>query len=281
MFWILVIGSLTAINCSLIGVFLVLRKASMMGDAISHAVLPGIVLAFLIAGTKSTPGVLLGAGSVGLLAALLMEFLYRKVGLQNDASIGINFTWLFAVGIILISFFSKRVDLDPDCILYGEIAYASLDTWTSPAGVDWGPRSFYILLGMLAVNIFFVATGYKQLTVTTFDPAFAASMGIRTAVWHYLLMALTAFTAVASFEVVGAVLVVALLVAPAAAAYLLTHRLWHMILLATGFGVLSAVGGSLLAQQVNGSVAGAIASVSGILFGVAFLLRSKSVALQS
>ncbi|MEL7065737.1 MAG: metal ABC transporter permease, partial [Bacteroidota bacterium] len=130
--WIILVASLAAINCSLIGTYLVLRKMAMMGDAIAHAVLPGIVVAFLLVGSKTSFVILLGAGSVGVIATLLIEFLHRSVRLQSDASIGINFTWLFALGVILISFFSKKIDLDPDCILYGEIAYVPLDSWIGP-----------------------------------------------------------------------------------------------------------------------------------------------------
>lgn len=269
-FWIIVIGSLAAVNCSLIGTYLVLRKAAMMGDAISHAVLPGMVIAFLLAGSRTNLVVLLGAGSVGILATFLMEFLHRKARVQVDASIGINFTWLFALGIILISVFGRRVDLDPDCILYGDIAYAPLDTLIGPGGIDLGPRAFYILSIMLLVNLAFILLSYKELAVTTFDPAFATSMGMSTALWHYILMGATSFTTVATFEIVGAILVVALLVAPAAAAYLITRRLHTMLWFASLIGILSTVGGYYLALWVNGSIAGGIATVAGGIFLLIF-----------
>ena len=264
--WIILIASLAAINCSLIGSYLVLRKMAMMGDAISHAVLPGIVIAFLLAGSKTPWVVLLGAGSVGILATLLISFLHSKVKLQADASIGINFTWLFALGIILISLFSRKVDLDPDCILYGEIAYAPLDSWVGPGGIDMGPRAVSILFAMLLINLAFIVCNYKELAITTFDPAFASSIGMRTTLWHYLLMGATSFTTVAAFEVVGAILVVALLVAPPATAYLLTQRLHNMLIVAALVGVLTAVGGYYLAILVNGSIAGAMATTAGCLF---------------
>ncbi len=272
-FWIILIASLAAINCSLIGTYLVLRKLAMMGDAIAHAVLPGIVIAFLLAGSKTSLVVLIGAGSVGIVAALLMEFLHSQVRLQPDAAIGVNFTWLFALGIILISFFSKKIDLDPDCILYGEIAYAPLDTWVGPGGINLGPRAVYILAVMLLVNLSFILLSYKELSVTTFDPAFATSIGMNTTLWHYLLMGATSFTTVASFEVVGAILVVALLVAPPATAYLLTQRLHNMLVLASLIGILTALGGYYLSIWVNGSIAGAMATTAGCLFLVTFLLR--------
>jgi manganese/zinc/iron transport system permease protein len=271
--WTLIVASLAAINCSLIGTYLVLRRLAMMGDAIAHAVLPGIVIAFLLAGSKNSLVVLIGAGSVGLLATLLIEFLHRQVRLQPDASIGINFTWLFALGIILISFFSKKIDLDPDCVLYGEIAYVPLDTWVGPGGINLGPRAIYILAVMLLANLSFILLSYKELSITTFDPSFATSIGMNTALWHYLLMGATSFTTVAAFEVVGAILVVALLVAPPATAYLLTQRLSNMLVIAALVGVLTAVSGYYLAIWVNGSMAGAMATTSGCLFLAAFLVQ--------
>ena len=271
--WIMLVASLAAINCSLIGTYLVLRKVAMMGDAIAHAVLPGIVLAFLLAGSKTSLVVLVGAGSVGIVATLLMEFLHRKVRLQPDASIGINFTWLFALGIILISLLSKRIDLDPDCILYGEIAYTPLDIWTGPGGISLGPRSVYILAVMLLVNLGLIVLSYKELAVTTFDPAFATTIGMNTTLWHYVLMGATSFTTVAAFEVVGAILVVALLVAPPATAYLLTQQLHKMLVVASLVGVLTAVGGYYLAIWVNGSIAGAMATTAGCLFLAIFLVQ--------
>ena len=272
-FWIILTAVLVAVNCSLIGTYLVLRKLAMMGDAIAHAVLPGIVISFLLAGSKTSLVVLIGAGSMGVLATLLIEFLHRRIRLQPDAAIGINFTWLFAVGIILISLFSKKIDLDPDCILYGEIAYIPLDTWVGPGGIDLGPRAIYILSMLLLANLSLILLGYKELFVTTFDPDFATSIGMHTTLWHYLLMGATSFTTVAAFEVVGAILVVALLIAPAAAAYLFTQRLHNMLVIASLVGISAALGGYYLALWVNGSIAGAMATTAGCLFFAVFLAQ--------
>ncbi len=271
--WVIIIASLVAINCSLIGSYLVLRKLAMMGDAIAHSVLPGIVIAFLLAGSRTSLVVLIGAGSVGIVATLLMEFLHGQVRLQPDAAIGVNFTWLFALGIILISLFSKKIDLDPDCILYGEIAYAPLDTWVGPGGIDLGPRAVYILAVLLLANLSFILISYKELSITTFDPAFSTSIGMNTTLWHYLLMGATSFTTVAAFEVVGAILVVALLVVPPATAYLLTQRLHNMLGIASLVGILTALGGYYLAVWVNGSIAGAMATTAGFFFLVTFLVQ--------
>ena len=271
--WIILVASLAAINCSLIGTYLVLRKLAMMGDAIAHAVLPGIVIAFLVTGARTSWVVLIGAGGVGVLATYLVSYLHRQARLQTDAAMGINFTWLFALGVILISAFSKKIDLDPDCVLYGEIAYAPLDTWIGPNGAHLGPRSVYILTVMLLINLAFILVSYKELLVTTFDPDFATTIGINTTLWHYLLMGVTSFTTVATFELVGAILVIALLVAPPATAYLLSKRLPTMLITASLISVLAAGGGYCLAIAINGTIAGAMATVSGGLFLGAFWVQ--------
>jgi manganese/zinc/iron transport system permease protein len=272
-FWILLASSLAAINCSLIGSYLVLRKVAMMADAITHSVLPGIVLAFLCTGSKSSPVMLLGAGSTGLLASWLVAWLNKKVHIQSDASIGINFTWLFALGIILISAFSRKIDLDPDCVLYGEVAYVPLNSWYTASGIDMGPTAIYVLGLVLLLNLGFLLLCYKELFVTTFDAAFATTMGMRTNLWHYLLMGATSFTAVASFEVAGAILVVALFVVPASTAYLLCRRLPTMLWLSAFIGIIMALGGYLLAMWLNGSIAGAMVTVGGVLFFTTWAIK--------
>ena len=170
-------------------------------------------------------------------------------------------------------FLSKNTDLDPECVLYGEIAYTPLDTWVSPGGIDLGPRAVYVLAAMLLVNLSFILLSYKELSVTTFDPAFATTIGMNTTLWHYVLMGVTSCTTVATFEVVGAILVVALLVAPPATAYLLTQRLHKTLVVAALLGILTAVGGCYLALWVNGSIAGAMATTAGGLFFVTFLIQ--------
>lgn len=266
--WVIVVGALTASACALVGTFLVLRRLAMLGDAISHAVLPGIVLAFLLTESRNTLPMLLGAGSLGLLTAVLTEVLTRHGKLQSDASIGVTFTWLFAVGVILVSRFAYQVDLDLDCVLYGDILFAPLDTW-SVGGVNLGPRPAWILGGVTLANLLFVTLGYKQLKVCTFDAALAASMGINVTLWHYLLMGFVSMTTVGAFESVGAILVVAMLIVPPNTAYLLTDRLSVMLALSVALGIVSAVLGYWLATMLDGSIAAAMAVVSGVLFALA------------
>jgi manganese/zinc/iron transport system permease protein len=128
-FWIILTGSLVAINCGMLGVFLILRKMAMIGDAISHAVLPGIVVAYLLAQSRNAIFTLLGAALFGLLTTFLIELFYKRARLQSDASIGITFTWLFAIGVILVTAFTGNIDLDQECVLYGDIAYVPFDLW--------------------------------------------------------------------------------------------------------------------------------------------------------
>lgn len=260
-----------AITCGLLGCFLVLRKMSMVGDAISHAVLPGIVIAFLLTGNREPFVMLLGAGAIGILTTFLIEFLHKKGRLQTDASIGISFTFLFAVGIILVSAFAGQVDLDQDCVLYGEIAYVPIDLWITDTGLNMGPRAVYIMSAILLLVGVLIGLGYKELSLTTFDPAFATAIGISTAFWHYLLMGAVSLATVGAFESVGAILVIAFLIGPPATAYLLTGDLKKMMIITVAIGIIIATSGYYLAVWLNASIAGCMAIVTGLCFTGSFL----------
>ena len=275
-FWIILTGCLAAVSCGLLGCFLILRKMAMIGDAISHAVLPGIVIAFLFSGSLDSVTMLVGAATFGLLTTFLIETFNKKGGLQKDASIGITFTWLFAVGVILISLYADDVHIDQDCVLFGEIAYVALEPlYSFIPGIN-APNTVWVLATVMLLIIAFILVGYKGLLLTTFDPAFAASMGISTMLWHYLLMGAVSVTTVVSFESVGAILVVALLIAPAATAYLLTDQLPKMLVLASVVGLIASFGGYYLAVWLDASVAAAIATVLGIEFTLVFLFAPKT-----
>jgi manganese/zinc/iron transport system permease protein len=272
-FWIILTGALVAICCSLLGSYLILRKMAMVGDAISHAVLPGIVLAFLFSGSRETLPMLIGAAGVGVLTTVIIELFHQKARLQSDAAIGITFTWLFAIGIILISVFADNIDLDQDCVLYGEIAMVPLDMIVSVSGWQFGPRPVWILGGMLLLIISFIILGYKGLFITTFNPEYAKAIGISTAFWHYSLMSAVSLTTVVSFESVGAILVVAFLIVPPATAYLIVDDLKKMLLLSAFFGLLSAISGYYLAYLIDGSIAGAMATMTGVFFAIVFIVQ--------
>ena len=264
-FWIILTGSLVAMTSGLLGCYLVLRKMSMVGDAIYHAVLPGIAVAFLLSGSRSSVPMLIGAAAFGMLCTWMIEVFTKKARVQEDASIGISFTWLFAIGVILITFFADQVDLDQECVLYGEIAFIGFETWLSV------PVAVWTLGGLFLAIIAFLYFGYKGLYITTFDPEYAATLGISVATWHYLLMGAVSVTTVFTFESVGAILVVAFLIVPAATAYLLTRKLLHMLLLSAGIGIIAAITGYYLAVWINASISGSMVVVLGVLFALAFV----------
>jgi manganese/zinc/iron transport system permease protein len=276
-FWIILTGSLTAACCGILGCYLLLRRLSLLGDAIAHAILPGIFIAYWLSGSRSSIFMVLGAAAFGVICTFLIEYLTRKIRVQSDAAMGFVFTLLFAIGIILISAFAGQVDLDQECVLYGEIAYVPLDLWITDTGINLGPRAVWINGTILALLIALISVGYRGLFITTFDPEYASSLGISTAFWHYALMGAVSLTSVASFESVGAILVVAFLIAPAAIAYLLTDNLKIMLLLSVVVGILSAIGGYYLAWLIDGSIAGAMTTVLGLLFLVAFALSNMGL----
>ena len=175
-FWIILTASLVATTTAILGCFLIMRKMAMIGDAISHAVLPGIVIAYYLTNSRASFPILLGAAASGMVVTYLIQFFNQRVKLQQDASIGISYTFLFAIGIILISLFSNDVDLDQDCVLYGEIAYVPLDTLTL-GGFNVGPRQVWILGTTLLIIAGSVFIGYRKLVLTTFDPRFCRCHG--------------------------------------------------------------------------------------------------------
>lgn len=264
-FWIVLTGVLVTASCSLLGTFLVLRKMALLGDALSHSVLPGIAVAFLMSGSRAVLPMFFGAAVFGLLTALLVESFHRRWRVQEDAAIGIVFTALFALGVVIITGYAGHVDLDQECVLYGEIAYTPWDLllW---GDTSLGPRPVWILGAVLALNLTVLALLYKEFKISAFDPALAMSVGINATLMHYLLMGLVALTTVASFESVGAILVVAMLIVPGAAAYLWSDRLIAILELAAFFGMVSAVVGYFLASFWNSSIAGAMVVVIGAIF---------------
>jgi len=271
-FWIILEGSLVAVSCGLLGVYLILRKMAMVGDAISHAVLPGIVIAYLVADSRSSFFTLLGAALFGLLTTFMIELFYKKARIQSDASIGITFTWLFAIGVILVSAFSGNVDLDQECVLYGDIAYVPFDTLYL-FSTDLGPAPVWLQAFNLLVILLMLKVGQRGFLITSFDPAFSSGLGIKTDAWHYVLMGAVSFTVVLSFTAVGAILVVAFLVVPPATAYLISNQVKTMMAYTVLFGVLSAVIGFYLATWWNASISGAMAVASGMLFVLVFALK--------
>jgi len=274
-FLIIFTGALIAISCGLLGTFLMLRKMAMTGDAISHAVLPGIVIAFLISGSREGFAMIIGAGLLGVVATILIEYLVAKVRLQADASIGITFTFLFAIGIILITFFANQVDLDQDCVLYGEIAYVPIDLWITSSGQNMGPRIMYLAIVNLLLIITFITLFFKELKISTFDAQFATTVGLSTTAINYGLMGMVSYTTVSSFEAVGAILVVAFLAVPPAIAYLWTKDLKKLLALTVVIGIMISFLGYYFAYAINSSIAGAMATVAGMMLLVSIIVQRK------
>ena len=271
---VILVGVFTASSCALIGSFLVLRKMAMMADAISHAILPGLVAGYFVARGPNLLAGFLGAAAAGMLTVSLVELLNRTGRVKEDAAIGLVFPALFALGTFLVSKFFANVHLDADAVLYGEIAFAPFDRLVV-GGYDVGPLSLYVLGALTLLNLLFVVVFYKELKLATFDPGLAATLGFSPVLIHYALMALVSLTTVGAFTAVGAILVVALLIVPAATAYLLTDRLAVMIALAVLAGVLSAVAGYGLALLLDASIAGAMATTAGLLFVAALLFSPR------
>ena len=272
-FWIIVTGFLVASSTGMLGNLLLLRKMSMMGDALSHAVLPGIVVAYLISGSRASIPLFVGAIVMGVLTTFLIQFFSSKGKMQSDAAMGTVFTFLFAVGVILVTKFAGEADIDADCVLHGELAFVPLQT---SAFLGLGvPAPVWTLLGLLAVIQIIFWTGYKGWLITSFNPEYAQSVGIKTTLWHYSLMAATSVATVVSFESVGAILVIAFLVVPAATAYLLTDKLPWMTVIILIHGLISSTLGYFISDALEASISGSIAVISFILFAGAFVWSKK------
>lgn len=264
-FWIILTGCLVSISSGTIGCYLILRRMTMVGDAISHAVLPGIAIAFLISGTRNSVPMLIGAAAVGMFCTVLIELFHKKARLQEDASIGISFTWLFAIGVILITYCADAVDLDQECVLYGDITFVQFESYI---GI---PVAVWTLSALCLVILSGIGFGYRGLLLTTFDPDYAATLGVSITIWHYVLMGGVSLTTVMSFENVGAILVVAFLIVPGATAYLLTHDLRKMLVLAGAFGIVASISGYYLAVWLNASITGGMVTMLGVCFSIVFL----------
>jgi manganese/zinc/iron transport system permease protein len=270
-FEIQLIAVVVSSSCALCGVFLVLRKMSLMSDAISHSILLGIVLAFFLTRNISSPLLVVAAALTGVLTVSLVELLNRTRLIKEDAAIGIIFPILFSVGVILISRYAGSIHLDTDAVLLGELAFAPFNRLMF-LGYDIGPKGFWVMTAILIIDILFITIFYKELKLSTFDAGLALSLGFSSAALHYALMSMVSITAVGAFDAVGSILVVALMIAPPASAYLLSNKLSSVIILSIGYGICSAISGFWLATLFDVSIAGMMATMSGFLFLLTFLL---------
>jgi manganese/zinc/iron transport system permease protein len=271
--WIVLTAAATNAACAVVGCFLVLRRMSLMGDALSHAVLPGLAVAFIWSGSYGIGPLLVGAVVAGLLSTFLTQTLHQYASVPSDASMGVVFTSLFALGVVLIKKYIHGVHFDMRCVYEGLLELTPWSRW-DVLGYEL-PRAAVMAVGMLIVNAAVIAVLWKEFKLSSFDPALATTMGFSAGVIHYLLMALVAVTAVASFEAVGSILVVAMLVAPPATAHLLVDRLGPMVSLAALVGALAAVIGYVLGVWIDTNYAGMMTVSASGLYGLAVLFSPK------
>ncbi len=284
-----------ACACALLGNFLVLRRQSLMSDAISHSVLPGIVLAFMLAGTRATAPMFAGAALAAFVAVLLIGLVKRYARLESGAAMGVVFSVMFAAGVVLIEQGGARnVDLDADCVLYGQLEHI---LWLAPASLAalldpgvWAqmPRQVTTLAATFLACAALVALFWKELKIASFDPQLATALGFSASRIDLALMFLVGVVAVAAFEAVGSILVIAMFICPAAAARALTERLAAQVWLSLAFASLAAIGGYLFAAFGPGwfggsaslAASGMIAVTSGLILVVAALVsvRKRRVA---
>jgi len=288
-------GLLAAVLCGVLGGLLVLRRSAMMGDALSHAVLPGLVLGFILTGSRASLPMLVGAGLAALASVGLIALLRRAGRLEPGAAMGVVFSVMFALGIVLLRVAGDRVDLDPDCVLYGVLeairwpGVSSLADLTQPAAWAAAPRQVVTLAAVLALALAMLGVMYKQVRLWCFDPALAGAMGLRPGLVGLVVMALVAAATVASFEAVGSILVVALLACPGIAARQLTDRFGPHLLLSGLIAGVAAIGGylgavflpALLGHDQAVSASGSIAVASGLLLLLAIAVRKLRTRLRT
>ena len=268
-FWIIITASIIALNSSLLGSFLVLKKLSLIGDALSHAVLPGIVVAFLISGEINSFWMLLGASSFGLIAILLIDWLNRIGGFGKDSSIGIIYTLLFAIGIILITAKAKNADIDVDCVLFGDI-----NTTPLIHKIMGIPAPTFNLLIIAVITCLIVFLGFKGFKISSFDKSYAQTLGISIPFWSYLLLGLSSISTVYSFDSVGAIMVIGLLVIPPSFANLITRKLYLFLIISISFGILSCVLGHLIAILLDIPTVPTIGVLMGLVLILTVIIQS-------
>lgn len=268
------IAVIVAVASSLPGVFLVLRKMAMMTDAITHTILLGIVIAFFITQSLTSPFLIVGAALMGVFTVFLTEVLNNTKLVSEDSAIGVVFPLLFSIAIIIISKYAGSVHLDTDAVLLGELAFAPFNRMVV-FGVDIGAKAIYSMGVILLINIIYIVVFFKELKIVTFDPALSAVLGFMPTLLHYSLMGIVSITAVGAFESVGSILVIAFMIGPPVTSYLLTDNLKKMIFLSAGIGAVNGVLGYQIAKYFDVSIAGSMAVMTGISFFLVFVFAPK------
>lgn len=261
-------GFLVAGTCGLVGCFVILRRMALVGDAISHSILPGITLAFLLTNSRDTLPMMLGAVAAGVVTVALIEAIRYTSRIKPDAAIGIVFSSLFAVGVILISVFADEVDLDAECVLYGELGFIPLQDIAYFGEIVIGPEPVVRMAIIALIAIVLLFAFFKEMIVTSFDSGLAASLGINPTRYQYGLTLFLSIVIVSSFESVGVVLVIAMIIFPGATALMLTDRLPIALALSTVISGAYSLIGFHLATWLNASIAGGMTVIAGIVFGI-------------
>ncbi|MDP3787823.1 MAG: metal ABC transporter permease [Candidatus Chromulinivorax sp.] len=269
---LLLISIVTALACVLPGNFLILRGASLISDALSHAILFGIVVTFLIVHDINSPFIFLGAIISGIATVTFTEILTKSGKLNQDAAIGLTFPFLFSIAVVLINLFANNVHLDTDAILVGELAFAPFYKLYI-FGQDCGPIALWNMTIILCMNIACISYFYKELQLTTFDSLYAQTMHYQPRLFHYLLMVLTSITIIQAFHTTGTILVISFIITPAATAYLLTKKLHEMILLSCLLAIIAVLAGFLIAHLLDTSIAGSITLANGFIFFLMMLIK--------
>jgi len=272
---ILITMIITAIACALLGCFLVLRKLSMVTDALSHSILLGIVIAYFVTKDLGSPFLIIGAGIFGVFTVYSIELVANTGLVKNDDAVGIIFPLYFSLGVILISMFASNVHLDTDIVLMGQTIMIPLYT-TEFLGIVL-PKSLLNMSIILLINVIFILLFYKELKVSTFDPQQATLSGFKSTFLFYCLMALSSFTAVSAFDTVGAILVISLFIAPSASAYLITKDLKYMLIVASLYATVNSIIGYYVAVALNVSISGMVAVISGLTCFLTVLFYENGV----
>ena len=263
--WTLAIAVVTAVSCALCGSLLLVARKSMVSEGLSHAVLPGLVLAFVLTRDYNSPWLILSAAASGMIMVWLTQVVSRSGLVDDDAGLGIVFAGMFSLGILLVSAKLRNTHFHASCIIDGNLALAALDR-LEVGGYDLGPRSWIVMSVVLLVVVVFVTIAYKELKIGIFDPILAGRFGLRPTLLQVCWLGVVSITTVAAFDVAGSILIVALMIAPPAAAYLLTDRLNRLLIIASIIAILSSIGGFYLAIALDVAPAGPIASFAGMVF---------------
>jgi manganese/zinc/iron transport system permease protein len=263
-----------SLSCGSLGVFLILRRIPLMGDAISHSLLPGLVLAYLIFKERSNTALAVGALTAAFVTSGAIDWIKRRTRLKQDVAIAVVFSSLFALGLLLINVFASNIDLDADCVLFGELAYIPLEPFVQFAGIHLGPPSMIRIVLMSVFTVLVLSFFYKELTTSSLDEVYSLGvLKLSPKTLHWILILLLSFLVVTSFQAVGAILVVAQLILPGAAGLLIFKSLAKIFTFVAFFSFVSAVLGVFFAYLFDVNLASSQVLMASSLFFLIWVLR--------